>query len=194
MRAWYSCTGAELLARDPLDIAGRLAGSQASRGYTGSAAQQNAWLPQIEALRIAVQTQGGQAWTIALEYELLRLEKRIDAVVLTDRAIFCLEFKTSDASPAALAEAEDYALDLRDFHAGSRQHPIIPILVAGDSKAGSAHPATAELGGRHSVAVLFPHAPWRPHGLGSEQGTRPPRASRGYVLARRTLSPGAEYH
>ncbi|MDT8267844.1 DNA/RNA helicase domain-containing protein, partial [Roseomonas sp. DSM 102946] len=26
-------------------------------------------------------------------------------------------------------QVEDYALDLRDFHAGSRAHPIVPVLV-----------------------------------------------------------------
>jgi len=28
------------------------------------------------------------------------------------------------------AEAEDYALDLRDFHAGSGAHPVVPVLVS----------------------------------------------------------------
>ncbi|WP_439578151.1 DUF2075 domain-containing protein, partial [Elioraea sp.] len=69
------------------------------------------------------------------EYDLVRLEKRIDAVVLTDRVIMVLEFKTGDASPAALAQVEDYALDLRDFHAGSRDHPIVPVLVVGNAEA-----------------------------------------------------------
>ena len=133
MRAWLSYTAPDFLVRDPGDIAGRLAAQQATRGFSGTAEQQAAWLPQILALRSALQQPGAENWTIALEYELLRLEKRIDAVILTDRAIFCLEFKTRDASPAALAEAEDYALDLRDFHAGSRHHPIVPVLVTDDT-------------------------------------------------------------
>ncbi|SDB08457.1 DNA/RNA helicase domain-containing protein [Belnapia rosea] len=66
-----------------------------------------------------------------MEFDLLRLEKRIDTVILTDRAILCLEFKTGGPTDAARAEAEDYALDLRDFHAGSRTHAIVPVLVAG---------------------------------------------------------------
>ena len=131
MRAWFACTGAELLARDPRDTIGRLAAAQQSRGYAGSVDQDYAWQQQIHALAVAIAEAGGQAWTIALEYDLLRLEKRIDAVVLTDRAIIAMEFKTAAASNATLAEAEDYALDLRDFHAGSRKHPIVPVLVAG---------------------------------------------------------------
>ncbi|MBV1799364.1 DUF2075 domain-containing protein [Siccirubricoccus sp. G192] len=129
MRAWFACTGAELLARDPEDTVGRLSSAQAQRGYAGTSEQEGAWRAQIAALRDTIRACDGMAWTIALEFDLLRLERRIDAVVLTDRAILCLEFKTADASPAALAEAEDYALDLRDFHAGSRLHPILPVLV-----------------------------------------------------------------
>lgn len=133
MRAWFDCTGAELIARSVADTVGRLASAQQARGYPGSPEQEHAWQRQVAALRDAVIAAGSEAWTIALEYDLLRLEKRVDAVVLTDRAILALEFKTGVASAAAMAEAEDYALDLRDFHEGSRRHSIVPVLVAGDA-------------------------------------------------------------
>ncbi len=131
MRAWFACSGAELLARDPADTVGRLASAQQGRGYTGSPEQETAWRHQIDTLRKALAAHDSATWTVALEYDLLRLERRIDAVLLSDRAILCLEFKLNDRSPAARREAEDYALDLRDFHAGSRAHPIVPILVTG---------------------------------------------------------------
>jgi hypothetical protein len=133
VRAWFHCTGAELLARSVADTAGRLALAQQARGFAGSEEQGGAWLAQVAALRDAIAAAGGAAWTVALEYDLLRLEKRADAVVLTDRAIVVLEFKTGAPTRAMLAEAEDYALDLRDFHAGSRAHPIVPILVAAEA-------------------------------------------------------------
>ncbi|MFC7474582.1 DNA/RNA helicase domain-containing protein [Dankookia sp. GCM10030260] len=131
MRAWFACSGAELLARDPADTVRRLASAQQARGFSGTPDQEMAWQAQLRALQAAVAACGGAAWTVALEFDLLRLEKRIDAVLLTDRAILCLEFKTAAPTNAALAEAEDYALDLRDFHAGSRDHAIVPVLVAG---------------------------------------------------------------
>jgi hypothetical protein len=134
VRAWLARTGAALLAEAPEVTAGLLAAAQQGKGHAGSPEQQAAWEAQIATLRIALRVTGGEAWTVALEYDLLRLEKRADAVLLTDRAILVLEFKTTDASPAALAEAEDYALDLRDFHAGSRAHPIIPVLVSGGAR------------------------------------------------------------
>ncbi len=134
MRAWLTCTGAALLARDAADTVGRLAAVQAAQGLSASAEQIGAWEAQVARLRETVAANDGAAWTVALEYDLIRLGKRIDAVAVTDRAILVLEFKTRDASPAALAEAEDYALDLRDFHAGSRDHPIVPILVTEEAQ------------------------------------------------------------
>nr|WP_246514604.1 DNA/RNA helicase domain-containing protein [Neoroseomonas soli] len=113
-------------------MVGRLASAQQARGYPGTPDQEFAWHRQVSALRAAIGRVGGQAWTVALEYELLRLERRIDAVVLTDRAIVVLEFKTGAPSAAGMAEAEDYALDLRDFHERSRAHSIVPVLVAAD--------------------------------------------------------------
>jgi len=141
MRAWFACTGAELLARDPADTVGRLASAQQRRGFSGSAEQEGAWQHQIATLRAALAQHDSAAWTIALEFDLMRLEKRIDVVLLTDRAILCMEFKLNDRSPAARREAEDYALDLRDFHAGSRAHPIIPILVTGGPPVGLPQPS-----------------------------------------------------
>ncbi|UPG70976.1 DUF2075 domain-containing protein [Roseomonas gilardii subsp. gilardii] len=129
MRAWFACTGAELLRTEPADVAARLAAAQTRRGFDATYAQLAAWEASAELLREAVARAGGEGWTLAFEYELLRLEKRIDAVVLTDRAILVLEFKGEGFSPADLRQVEDYALDLRDFHAGSRAHPIVPVLV-----------------------------------------------------------------
>ena len=72
-----------------------------------------------------------QSWRVVLEYPLLRLGRCIDTVILTDRAILVLEFKTGKSrfTSGARAQVDDYALDLRDFHSGSRDHPIVPILV-----------------------------------------------------------------
>jgi hypothetical protein len=68
---------------------------------------------------------------VLLEFGLLRLGKRIDAVLLTDRAILVLEFKRDQADANALRQVADYALDLFDFHEGSRRHDVVPVLVTG---------------------------------------------------------------
>lgn len=131
MRAWLSLTLAEFRALPPRDVAGRLAAAQARRHATIEVAQLNAW--EAEALILHAALKGADpAWRLLLEFDLLRLEKRVDAVLLTDRAILSLEFKhrARRFEPADLRQAEDYALDLHDFHAGSRRHPVVPILVA----------------------------------------------------------------
>ena len=71
-------------------------------------------------------------WQIILEFPMRRLGRRIDALLITPRAVVVLEFKT-DATQLHMADrqqVEDYALDLQDFHAACRAHPIIPVLVA----------------------------------------------------------------
>jgi hypothetical protein len=141
MRAWFACSGRDFLAHDPADIVGRLASAQQGRGFSGSAEQEEAWQHQVATLRAALAAHTSAGWTVALEFDLVRLEKRIDAVLLTDRAILCMEFKLKDRSPAAKREAEDYALDLRDFHAGSRAHPIVPVLVTGGVPVGAPQPS-----------------------------------------------------
>jgi hypothetical protein len=49
MRAWFSCSGAELLSRDPADTVGRVAAAQAARGLSATAEQAEAWHAQLEA-------------------------------------------------------------------------------------------------------------------------------------------------
>jgi hypothetical protein len=143
VRAWLALSATEALAASPALLAARLAGEQARRGHAGTAEQQAAWEAQITALQSALAALPSAGWTLALEFDLLRLEKRVDAVLVTSRAIYAMEFKTAAPSPAALAEAEDYALDLRDFHRGSRAHPVVPVLVAGGG--GFMPPAVAPL-------------------------------------------------
>ena len=55
----------------------------------------------------------------------LHSSARLDYVVVTDRAILAITMRDG----ATRAAAEDAALDLADFHAGSRGMPIIPILL-----------------------------------------------------------------
>ena len=132
MRAWFACTGAELLALTPEVVAGALATSQMSRRLSGEPTQLTAWRAEVSLLQRCVRESGGESWAIALEFDLLRLEKRIDAVVVMPGAIIVLEFKVgaTGIDNTDRAQASDYAQDLFDFHADSRRHPIQPIVVA----------------------------------------------------------------
>jgi DUF2075 family protein len=71
-------------------------------------------------------------WHIFIEYEIPRLASRIDGVLLADDLIFVIEFKfdRKKFELADIRQAEDYALDLKDFHLESRGKIIVPILLA----------------------------------------------------------------
>lgn len=131
MRAWLSLSVAEFTALSARDVAARLAYAQASRHATLELAQRHAWEAEAVLLHAALRD-ADPTWRVLFECDLLRLEKRADVVVVTDRAILVLEFKHGARAFAAadLRQAEDYALDLHDFHAGSRAHPVVPVLVA----------------------------------------------------------------
>jgi hypothetical protein len=98
---------------------------------TNAPEQIAAWRIQLPVLRDAL-VQLPADTRLLLEYPLLRLGRRIDAVVVTNRAIFVLEFKVGADyfNNTDRRQVEDYALDLFDFHSGSRAHPVVPILVA----------------------------------------------------------------
>jgi len=71
-------------------------------------------------------------WQILLEYEIPRLARRIDAVILAEDVILVIEFKLDRKTyeSADRRQAEDYAIDLKDFHLESRDKAIVPILFA----------------------------------------------------------------
>ncbi len=91
-----------------------------------------AWINEIDILRKALsglQTTGGY---IIFEYDIPRLGKRIDVVLLLRGIIFCLEFKVGESSILEMDvdQVLDYALDLKNFHKYSESRLIVPILIA----------------------------------------------------------------
>ncbi|WP_159999015.1 DUF2075 domain-containing protein [Roseomonas sp. 18066] len=133
MSGWVEATGVVFLADRPSDWAARLAARQARQLREVTPEQIASWEALASLLQTTLrQIPGAESWTVLLEFDLLRLEKRIDAVLLTDRAILVIKFKhrATAFTRADLAQVEDYALDLFDFHAGSRAHPVVPILLA----------------------------------------------------------------
>ena len=131
MGAFWSGPASLFQATPEDELVGALSRHQLSHFRSNEPAQMPAWRDSIVALKAALADMHGagfDAWVL-LEYPILRLGKRIDAVLLTGRAIFVLEFKREQADHDALRQTEDYGLDLLDFHEHSRLHPIIPVLV-----------------------------------------------------------------
>ena len=83
-------------------------------------------------LRDALATVPGvQDWAVLLDYRLLRLGRRVDAILVTPGAVlvFRIAMETSRFRSADRVAVEDAALDLADFHGGCRRLPVVPILV-----------------------------------------------------------------
>ncbi|HBJ85793.1 MAG: DUF2075 domain-containing protein [Prosthecobacter sp.] len=137
MPAYYRATFDEFLAQSDAEILGALAAAQGVEGHaTAYTSQTTAWQEQLAALRstcdwLRVNKPESGTWALLLEYPIPRRQKRIDTVVLSKQRIYCLEFKTGGQKLARSAsnQVEDYALDLRDFHAVSLGREIVPAVV-----------------------------------------------------------------
>lgn len=145
MPAFWSSSAADLLDADPDAVAARLAHAQALAFRVNEAAQLRAWAETVDLLRralsfVVAQRPDAAGWRVLLEYPLLRLGRRADAVLVTGRTVIVLEVKAGATQflRADREQAEDFALDLQDFHAGSRAHPIVPVLVATEARSPSA--------------------------------------------------------
>jgi len=133
MAPFWSGTVADFLRTPMPEVTGALARAQIRHFRVSAAQQLRAWEATIAMLCPALAAIPQAAtWHILLEYPMLRLGKRPDVILLTHSAILVLEIKAGSSTHTAAdrRQVEDYAIDLYDFHAGSRAHPIFPILVA----------------------------------------------------------------
>ena len=69
---------------------------------------------------------------IYFEFKIPRMGKRADCILFINSCVFVLEFKVGSSSfdRFAIDQAYDYALDLKNFHLGSHDLLIFPIVVA----------------------------------------------------------------
>jgi len=70
-------------------------------------------------------------WAVMLEYVIPMVGLRIDCVLIANDLIFAIEFKGGESTSGAqaLRQAQNYALNLADFHEESRRRTIIPIAL-----------------------------------------------------------------
>lgn len=73
--------------------------------------------------------------TLLLEFEIPRIGKRVDAILIFDGSILVLEYKVGATTydTSSIDQAYDYALDLKNFHKASHHLTIVPILIATDA-------------------------------------------------------------
>lgn len=100
----------------------------------------NSWQQEVEVLK-NVLSPYAQKGSVYFEYNIPRMGRRADVIVLIDGIVFVLEFKTSEQkfTREALIQVWDYAIDLKNFQEGSRDRILIPIVVAPKEKNKNCH-------------------------------------------------------
>jgi len=133
-RYWYGASIAGFLACDVNDILGQFA-RHAGDGHFSD--QRDAWLTEIDLLK--TQLTGLEGW-IFFEFNIPRMGRRVDVILVLGSVIFALEYKVGETTydRAAIEQVWDYALDLKNFHEASHNVAIAPILVATEAKSLSA--------------------------------------------------------
>ena len=91
-----------------------------------------AWKSEISIIKNILKNIDDENGQIIFEYDIPRLGKRIDVVLLTKGIVFCLEFKVGESEilEVNIDQVLDYALDLKNFHKYSKDKLIVPILIA----------------------------------------------------------------
>lgn len=133
--AWYDAPIGDFLDAADGSVLGKLTERSS---FDVTQAQRTAWVHEIAILRASLA--GLEGW-VALEFEVPRLGSRIDAVVICGAAVIPIEFKVGEKrfAPADRNQAWDYGLDLKNFHAGSHNAQILPILLATEASEADSH-------------------------------------------------------
>ena len=131
-RYFYQSDVKSFLAEDTDAIFGKM--SRADEMDTAST-QKFAWEQEITIMKDVLAPYANEQAQIIFEYTIPRLGKRIDVVVLLRERVFVIEFKAGEEeyNHADVDQVLDYALDLKNFHQGSADRLIVPILVATES-------------------------------------------------------------
>lgn len=134
MRAYYSDSLESFLGTDAARVRAVLA-DRSEMPPTDE--QKRAWRGQLDIMARELRELGGGGH-VYLEFVIPRMGKRADAVMVYGGVIFVLEFKIGESQyrRADMDQCTDYAVDLKNFHEGSHDKPILPVLVA--SGAGAA--------------------------------------------------------
>ena len=132
-RAWYSASISGFLTASATSIVGALTEGSSRAGIAVDPAQIEAWHAEIEILKQQLVGVGG---LLFLEFSVPRMGRRIDTVLLVGSVIVVIEFKLGAErfERSAFDQVWDYALDLKNFHEGSHEPPIVPIVVATNAK------------------------------------------------------------
>lgn len=127
-RCLYNSDFKSFIEADPYHVLGCIIDAYHGNVQTSS---EEAWVGEINLLQNVLLAWKEEEAEIIFEYDIPRLGKRIDVVLLLRGLIFCLEFKVGqkDVLQSDVEQVMDYALDLKNFHRYSHDRIIIPILI-----------------------------------------------------------------
>jgi hypothetical protein len=158
MPALYVAPLEEFVDINPEQLLGTLTSGLAKEGFDTNVLTTFSWQRKIAelqtALRPLLDLQASAAqWSVLLEYVLPIVGQRLDCVLLADDMIFVIEYKggRSTSARAALQQAQEYALNLIDFHEASRRRTAIPIAVGAFKS-----PIAMDFGCEHQGAAASP--------------------------------------
>jgi hypothetical protein len=126
LRFWYGASIAEFVRTSAQEIVGQLT---LNSSFDIDRTQAAAWLVEIEFLQSKLRDLTG---SIFFEFNIPRMGRRIDVVLVIGPVIFAIEFKVGEKTfdRAAIEQVWDYGLDLKNFHEASHEASIVPILIA----------------------------------------------------------------
>ena len=115
IRCLYSNTIAGFLSDDDTSILGTLCDYYHGDMRTTT---REAWKEEICIMRKMLSMLEKKDGQVIFEYDIPRLGKRIDVVLLINGIIFCIEFKVGESHILEMDvdQVFDYALDLMNFH------------------------------------------------------------------------------
>ena len=127
-RFGYGDAVASFLGTSTEEVIGHLTARSA---FDVDQAQVLAWQGTVGVLKRALARVGSRGYLL-LEFDIPRMGRRVDAVLVLDHVVFVIEFKVGARSALAadLDQVVDYALDLKNFHEPSHQAALVPVLVA----------------------------------------------------------------
>ena len=128
-RCLYNSSFEKFINADDNSIFGALCDNYHGDALTTT---REAWKSEISIIKDVLSNYEDKNGQVIFEYDIPRLGKRIDVVLLLEGIVFCVEFKVGESRilESDIDQVLDYALDLKNFHKFSQDNLIVPILVA----------------------------------------------------------------
>lgn len=128
-RCLYNSSFTDFLNTDDNTIFGVLCDRYHGEALTTT---REAWKSEISIMKDILVRFANKDGQIIFEYDIPRLGKRVDVVLLFEGIVFCVEFKVGESRilESDIDQVLDYALALKNFHKFSEDRIIAPILVA----------------------------------------------------------------